>query len=121
MDTFWKQSINLCALILAATLPGLAQSTVNQERANRLLQLLRHPTFFTLRLKCSPKDRPGELTEAPSPYKEKESINCQSFITQNSSEQITIWNELNPFYQYRVDLLRDGEIVSYIKEAKGRN
>lgn len=118
MNTFWKQSINLCALILAVALPGLAQSTVDKERANRLIELLRHPTFVTLRLKCSSKDRPGELTDAPPPYKEKESINCQSFIAQNSSEQIVIWNELIPFYQYRVDLMRDGDTVSYLKEAK---
>ena len=108
-----KQFLISCVIILAATLSVLAQ-----ESSNRLNELLRHPTFVTLRVKCSSKDRPGELTDAPPPYKEKEFISCQLFITQNSSEQIMIWNELNPFYQYRVDLIRDGDVVSYSKEAK---
>ena len=116
MGRFWKQSINLCALILAATLPCLAQSPVNKENANRLIELLRHPTFVTLRLVC--RSTAVELTDAPPPYKEKEFISSQSFIRQNSSEQIMIWNELNLYYQYRVDLIRDGNTVSYIKVAK---
>lgn len=102
-------------LILAATFSVLAQGTANQENAKRLIELLRHPTFVTLRLVC--RSTAGELTDAPPPYKEKEFISCQSFITQNSSEQIMIWNELNLYYEYRVDLIRDGDTVSYIKEA----
>ena len=116
MGTFWKQSITLCALILTATLPALAQGTANQENAKRLIELLRHPTFVTLRLVC--RSTAGEVTDAPPPYKEKEFISCRSFITQNSSEQIMIWNELNLYHEYRVDLIRDGDTVSYIKEAK---
>src|SRR5215212_7475398 len=49
---------------------------------------------------------------------DKQTISCQSFITQNSSQQIMIWNELNLYHEYRVDLIRDGDSVSYIKEAK---
>lgn len=111
-----KQAISSCVLILAATFSVLAQGTANQENAKRLIELLRHPTFVTLRLVC--RSTAGELTDAPPPYKEKEFISCQSFITQNSSEQIMIWNELNLYYEYRVDLIRDGDTVSYIKEAK---
>jgi hypothetical protein len=111
-----KQFISSCVLILAATFSVLAQGTANQESSNRLIELLRHPTFITLRLVCQSKA--GEFTDAPPPYKEKEFINCQLFITQNSSEQITMWNELNLYYEYRVDLVRDGDAVSYIKEAK---
>ena len=103
-------------LILAATFSVLAQGTANQENTKRLIELLRHPTFIKLRLAC--RSQAGELTDAPPPYKEKEFISCQSFITQNSTEQITIWNELNLYYEYRVDLIRDGDIVSYIKDAK---
>jgi len=111
-----KQFISSCVLILAATFSVLAQGTANQESSNRLIELLRHPTFITLRLVC--RSKAGDLTDAPPPYKEKEFISCESFITQNSSEQITIWNELNLYYEYRVDLVRDGDAVSYIKEAK---
>ena len=103
-------------LILVATFSVLAQGTASQENAKRLMELLRHPTFVTLRLVCI--SQAGKLTDAPPAYKEKEFITCQSFITQNSSEQIMIWNELNLYYEYRVDLISDGEIVSYAKEAK---
>lgn len=113
-----KQAISSGVLILAATFSGLAQGTATRESSNRLIELLRHPTFVTLRLVCPSKA--GELTDAPPLYKEKEFISCRSFITQNSSEQITIWNELNLYYEYRLDLIRDGQVVSYIKEAKER-
>ena len=103
-------------LILAATFSVLAQGTASQESSNRLIELLRHPTFIKLRLVCI--SQAGGLTDAPPAYKEKEFISCQSFITQNSSEQIMIWNELNLYYEYRVELIRDGEMVSYSKEAK---
>ena len=103
-------------LILAATFSVLAQGTASQERAKRLTDLLRHPTFVTLRLAC--RSTTGEWTDAPPAYKEKEFITCRSFITQNSSEQIMIWNELNLYFEYRVDLIRDGDTVSYVKEAK---
>lgn len=111
-----KRSLSSCGLILAATFSVLGQGTATQESSNRLIKLLRHPTFVTLRLVCQSKA--GEFSDAPPPYKEKEFINCQSFITQNASEQITIWNELNLYYEYRVDLIRDGDTVSYSKEAK---
>ena len=111
-----KQAISSCVLILAATFSVLAQGTATPESAKRLTELLRHPTFVKLRLVCI--TQAGELTDVPPPFKEKEFINCQSFITQNSSEQIMIWNELNLYYDYRVELIRDGDIVSYIKEAK---
>jgi hypothetical protein len=103
-------------LLLAATFSVVAQGTANQENAKRLTELLRHPTFVTLRLVC--RSTAGEWTDAPAPYKEKEFITCQSFITQNSSEQIVIWDELNLYFEYRLDLIRDGDTVSYVKEAK---
>lgn len=124
----WKQSIVLSVLMLGLTLSVLAQSTLDQQGTarpseqvviahNRLLDLLRHPTFVTLRLACRPKHRP-ELTDAPPPYQEKQSISCQSFIRQDSSEQIMIWNEANSYYQYRPELMRDGQILPYIEKAK---
>jgi hypothetical protein len=40
------------------------------------------------------------------------------FITQNSSENLVIWRHGWPYYEYRPELIRDGEIVAYTKEAQ---
>ncbi len=123
-----KRCLNPCAVILVSVLSVLAQDRIvkhlghptDQELPNkRLVELLRHPTFVTLRLLSSPKDPSREKpSDTPAPYKEKDWIGFQLFIAQNSSENVTIWNELSSYYQYRPELLRDGDILAYTKEAQ---
>ncbi len=45
-------------------------------------------------------------------------MHFQLFITQNSAETFVIGNYGGPYYQYRPELSRDGDLVSYTKSAQ---
>lgn len=124
-----RTRLNLTSALAVLILAAFAQAAIErhaqdhslqQEPANlRLIKLLRHPTFITLRLLSSPNDPSRETpSDTPGPYTEKDWIGFQLFLTQNSSENITIWNELNPYYQFRPQLLRDGDPVPYSDKAE---
>lgn len=127
-----NKSFALCAIILASALSVLGQGTIDQHgvshpteeelaASKRLAELLRHPTFIMLHLLSSPRDVPRDKpTDTPAPYKVKDWVGFQLFITQNSSEKIMIWNSVDPYYEYRPELIRDGDIVSYTREAEER-
>lgn len=125
-----KKFLTLCAFVLSTAVSIHGQGTIDKHGAyhstdkeiaisQHLLELLRHPTFITLRLLASPRDVPREnLTDTPSPYKVKDWISFQLFITQNSTEAITFWSSVDPYYQSRPELMRDGESVPYSKKAQ---
>src|SRR5437667_321946 len=127
-----KKFLSICAVIFASSLTVLAQGTIDQNgvyhpteeelAANKRLQeLLRHPTFITLRLLSNPRDVPRENpTDTPAPYKVKDWIGFQLLITQNSSEEIRLTNYRSLCYEYRPELIRDGDILPYTKEANER-
>jgi len=101
-----------------STLSMLDQGThQDQPNSNRLIELLRHPTFITLRL-STPIHRLEKPTDSPKPYYEGALLRFELFMTQNSTESITIWSEMDPYYQYRPELMRDGDILAYSKEAR---
>jgi len=95
--------------ILAFTLSAFGQGTIDkygvyhptdEEIANnrRIAELLRHPTFITLRLISIPHDVPREKsTDTPGPYKVKQLIDFQLLITQNSLEKIVLSNHMVPY------------------------
>src|SRR5258705_6610384 len=124
--------VSVCAIILASTLAVCAQSTIDENRVyrpteeelaanKRLRELLKHPTFITLRLLSQSRDVPRENpTDTPAPYKLKDWISFQLLITQNFSEELRLVNYMNPYYEYRPELTRDGEILPYTKEADQR-
>src|SRR5260370_41971518 len=110
--TMGKRLFLVCALMLVQVPSALAQGTIDkdgvyrptkEELANnkRLAELLRHPTFITLRLVSIPHDIPREKpTDTPGPYKVKERINFTVLITQNSFDNILISNAIDPYYHY---------------------
>jgi hypothetical protein len=123
------RSLLLLTMIFAATISVVAQGTVDQHgvyhpteeeiaRNKRMYELLQHPTFITLRLATTGREVPREVsTDTPTPYKLKDYIGLQLFITQNSSETITLGNLMWPYYEYRPELMRDGETVPYSPAA----
>ena len=115
-----KRLVGLCGVIIASALTILAQSPSppDQPTGDRLIELLRHPTIFTLRLSTPNYSAREKPTDTPAPFYEGNSIDFQLCMTQNSSSSITVWHEADAYYQYRPELMRDGEIVPYTKEAK---
>lgn len=107
-----KRFLSFCGVIIFSTLSVLAQDT-NQDKAatNRYLELLRRPTFITLRLRMPANDE-------EKLYYEKAPIAFEVFMTQNSFESLTVWHEAHQHYQYRPELTRNGEVVPYTKEAQ---
>ena len=107
-----KRFLSFCGVIIFSTLSVLAQDT-NQDltATTRLIELLRRPSHITLRLSMPPNDQEKQ-------YYEKAFISFEVFMTQNSSESLTIWEEANPYYQCRPELTRNGEIVPYTKEGQ---
>lgn len=117
--------VSLLSLVFAATISVLAQGTVDQHgvyhpreeeiaRNKRIHELLRHPTLITLRLGTTGRPVPKEApTDNPAPYYLKDRIGLQLFITQNSSEEISLGNLRWPYYEYRPELIRNGDVVPY--------
>jgi hypothetical protein len=118
-----KQLIRVSAVILAMALLTSAQSgdpnQVSIANFKRIQELLRHPTFITVRLVSMPRDVPQETaTDTPAPYKVKDYIGFQLFFTQNSNEDFTLWTKLSPCFLCRPVLVRDGEVVLYNKNKQ---
>ena len=125
-----KRCVSLCVTILALTLSAFGQGTIDkygvyhptdEEIADnkRIAELLRHPSLISLRLVSIPHDAPREKpSDTPGPYKVKQLIDFQLLITQTSLEKIVIENYLNPYYEYRSELIRDGDVVPYTQRAK---
>jgi hypothetical protein len=115
---------------LTGALSILAQGTVDEhgvyhpteeEIANskRLYELLKHPTFVSLKLVSTPRYSGSEpRTDAPPPFKVRDLIHFELFVTQNSLEDIRLSNFLSPHYEYRPELFRDGDVVPYTKTAQ---
>ncbi len=114
-----RRGLILCTVCVSSVTPVFGQTNKQDEPAtNRLLELLRHPTFIRLRVSTPNFPSREKPTDAPAPYQEKSLIDFQLFITQNSTDTLTIVDELDPYYEYRPELMRDGEIVPYTKAAQ---
>jgi hypothetical protein len=124
------KSLRLLMVWLCALASAFAQERVDKygvyrptqeeiAKSKRIAELLRHPTFVRLRLismrRFSPREEPSTT---PSPYTVDEWINSELFITQNSTENIVYWSSVWPYYQYRPELIRDGDVVPYSKETQ---
>lgn len=82
----------------------------------RLQDLLRKPDFITLRLTYGyAYEKP---VDKPEPYKVGDSMYFELLVNQSLFEKITIEASRWAHYEYRPELSRDGEILSYSKEAK---
>src|ERR1700738_1105470 len=125
-----KNFLCLITIGLALSISAFAQGTVDKNgvyhpteeelAANkRLWELLRHPTFITLRLTSNRRDVPREEpSDSPSPYNLGDWIFFQLSITQSLPENLGLSNQLSPYYEYRPELSRDGETLPYSKEVQ---
>src|SRR5574341_359187 len=127
-----KHLLIVCSVILVSSLSAFAQGTVDERgvyhpteqeiAANkRHAELFKHPTFIILRLASHPRQVPQEAaTDTPAPYKVKDYVGFELFMTQNSLEIIRLLNEMSPYYEYRPELMRDGDVLPYSEQAKQR-
>ena len=120
-----KKSIFLIACVLLIAAPVAGQGTIDKygnfhpteeasARNKRIGELLQHPTFVLLRL--ASQKRHGikeEPSTTPSPYTADEWIHFELFLTQNSSEEITLTESWSPYATYRPELIHDGDPVPY--------
>ena len=127
-------SFTVPVAILCFAITVFGQSNPDQDRKDRPAteeqiaklkrewELLKHPTFITIRLVSMLRDVPNEPppSTTPSPYVVGETLHFQSFITQSSNEELLIIGDRSPYYAYRPQLLRDGDPVPYSKHARER-
>src|SRR5262245_35781737 len=108
---FFGIAAPLSAQTVTEQKPTEAETAANKRRA----EILRHPTgFITLRLAASGR----EPATTPPPYTADEWMRFQTFISLASVEDLTYGYSRNRCYAYRPELIRDGDILSYSKEAQ---
>jgi hypothetical protein len=127
----FRKPLSICAVLLLSTLSVWAQGTPDQNGVyqpseqqlaafKRQQEMLRHPTFVALRLVSSRRFVPREEpTDTPAPYKVKDFIAFQIFVSQNSSEVLRLGTTTS-YYDYRPELIKDGEAVGYSAKAEDR-
>jgi hypothetical protein len=122
-----KKLVGIGGIILGLAVSVFAQGTIDKNgvyhptdeelsQSKRDYELLQHPTFITMRLSSGFSDPRSSTT--PPPYTVDQWLHFELFITQNSSESVTIWNYLWPYREYRPELNRDGDILHYTKQAQ---
>ncbi|MBA3356640.1 MAG: hypothetical protein H0U18_12040 [Pyrinomonadaceae bacterium] len=124
------RTLGLCVSILVWAVSVCAQSRIDEHgilhaseeqlAANkRMAEVLRHPTLITLRLVSVPHDISKEQpTATPPPYKLGNWIHFQLIISHTFSEPLVIQQALDPYYDVRPQLFRDGDLLPYSKEAQ---
>jgi hypothetical protein len=126
-----NRGLLMCAVLMGSSLSVLAQETIDQRglhptqeelaERQRRSELLRHPTFITLRLVSAPRDVPREKsTDTPAPYNVKDWIGFRLLISQNLFEEVIVPGFRNPHYEVRPELTREGEILPYSMQAEAR-
>jgi len=126
-----RRCLPLCVAILTLPLLVSAQSRVDERgvyhpteeelvAVKRWGELLRKPSFISVRLVAIPSDRPEKPTETPPPYKVGERIHFQLMCTHFLYERLWLSETLNSDYLIRPELFRDGDLLPYSKEAQAR-
>src|SRR5882672_4557345 len=96
-----RKILNIFAVLLSMGLSAFSQSndqnrvvypTQEQiDKYNRLVELLKHPKFITLRLASMHRDSASEEpSTTPSPYTANQRMSFQLFITQDSTERLLL-------------------------------
>src|SRR5882762_2449771 len=115
--TVWAISLiplPLCAQSKIAEHP-LQYPTEEQLAANkRLEELLKHPTFITLRLVSGPRTWFHEdPSDASAPYLVGDVISFQLFVTQSLPELLKFASQMSAYYEYRPELYKNGDLVPF--------
>ncbi|HBB86295.1 MAG TPA: hypothetical protein DC047_01620 [Blastocatellia bacterium] len=89
--------------------------TEAQLAANKWLEeLLKHPTFITLRLVSGPRRSIREdPTDAPAPYLVGDLIGFQLFVTQSLPEVLKFGTQMSAYYEYRPELYKNGNLLPF--------
>jgi hypothetical protein len=125
-----RHFLSLLLVLTGFLVSAFAQDGTQQPRRSeadvaatkRRGEIIAHPTAtITLRLASIRRDVPNEApSTTPSPYTADQWLHFESFITQNSGEDLVIWGDRDPYYAYRPELIRDGDAVLYMKQAADR-
>ncbi|HEY2972352.1 MAG TPA: hypothetical protein VGJ48_07560 [Pyrinomonadaceae bacterium] len=99
---------------------GVQYPTEEELAANkRMTEVLRHPTLITLRLVSIAHEISKEQpTDTPAPHKQRDWIDFQLMIGHSFSEPLVIWQMLDPYYDLRPELFKDGDLLPYSKQAQ---
>src|SRR2546423_30691 len=117
------ERIALTLLMLVGITPQAFGQEVTTQKPNeaevaaakRQLEILRYPSgVITIRLAALGR----EPATTPPPYTVDNWMHFQMFESQNSGADLMCWDDRNPYYAYRPELIRDGDILSYPKRAK---
>jgi hypothetical protein len=125
-----KNILVIVVTIFGFAMSAFAQGTLQKDGVypptdeqiahnKRIAEMLKHPTFITLRLTSTRRDVPREEpSTTPSPYTIDEGLNFQIFITQEIGEALVITDSAGSDYrEYRPELIRDGDLVPYSPET----
>src|SRR6185369_15353026 len=98
-----KRTLGSCVVLSILSFSAFGQSNPDQDRKDlptpeqianykRIWELLRHPTFISIRLVSTGRDVPNEPppSTTPAPYVVGETLHFQSFMTQSSNEKLLI-------------------------------
>jgi hypothetical protein len=118
-----KKAVPFTFLALAFLASHVFGQSASDQRATaaetaayqRRMEVLCHPSgAITIRLAALGR----EPATTPPPYTEYDRMHFQMFESQNSGDDLMCWDDRNPYYAYRPELIRDGDILSYTKRAK---
>lgn len=123
-----KSCLNLCAVILASSLPIFAQGTIDKngrhvpikeerEANERMAESLRSPTFVRLRLVFL-NPNTDETTDLAPPYKSGDPITIRLILNHFFNGPITFVDYINQYRNLQLELLRDGDVAPYKKEVQ---
>jgi|GEM_PF-1409272 len=126
----FRQTSCVIIFLLMIGVSSFAQGTIDKygnyhpteeeiAKNKRVGELVQHPTFISLRLASQGRDVPREgPSTTPSPYTVDQRVHFELFLTQNSAEDIVLQSSGWPYREYRPELIRDGDLVPYTKDAQ---
>ena len=120
--------IVLLAITISFALPVFAQGTIDKhgryiptqeeiEANKRMAESLRSPTFIRLRLVFL-NPNTDETSNLAPPYKSADRIAIRVMLNHYFNGPITIVESRNQYRDFQLELLRDGDVVAYKKEAQ---
>jgi hypothetical protein len=118
----------LLAMTISFGLPVFAQGTIDKhgryiptqeeiETNKRIAESLRSPSFISLRIVFLNANTDETSNLAP-PYKSTERVAIRVILNHYFNGPITIIEYLNQYADFQLELLRDGEVVPYKREAQ---
>ena len=121
----------LCVVILTWSIPVRTQSKndtaalpyPNDEKAvasKRAADLLKHPTFITVRLVSSPRDfSPNSSTDALA-HRVGDTLSFRVSVSHSLSETLSWEGGLSHYFEFSPELYKDGDLIDFSEAAKVR-